>query len=191
MKTLNLTLMMLMVSFVLSCQQKPEPTIGEPPPPVEPTNLISLDAAKKQLNFYKQAHPGVTGDEYALRTWISIEELENYIAFMKEESKKKGIKITGIDFIHTQYKEGKPGMKNELNKDYELTLMYAPTFDDNGKNVAFDPLNSKEGDPATLKSLLSSKSENDTIGNGDSAGKGGSGSSGIANKLNSCPNKCD
>ena len=43
----------------------------------KPKGLITIEEAKAQLKKYQDAHPGENADQYALRTWISIEELEN------------------------------------------------------------------------------------------------------------------
>ena len=193
---------MLAASVFFSCSQ---PTQNDPTPQPDPTapgNLVTLEDAKLQIDKYKKAHPDVAGDQYALHTWVSIEDLEAYLAYIKFESKKLGITVTGIDLIHTQSKDAAAGLPNKSNADYGLTLMYAPTFDDNGKNVAFDPLHSAKDDPATLQELFS---EMDTIQmaksgteDGGTEGEdqgtessGPTGPSGIANRLASCPEMCD
>lgn len=193
--------LMLVASLFLSCSSSStNPPTDNPTPPKAPKNLITLEIAKEQIDKYKKAHPGVAGDQYALHTWVSIEDLEMYLAYVKNYSDSLGIKVTGIDLIHTQYKDAVSGMPNELNKDYNLTLMYAPTYNDNGKNVAFDPLHSSKGSPATLADLFKrmdptpNTQENKvdstatgTEGDGDKPG----GPSGIGNHLNSCPETCE
>lgn len=152
----------------------------------EPTNLISIGEAKEQLEKFQKAHPGYEGDEYALRCWISLADLENYLNYVKEESKKKNIDVNGLEFIFTQYKAGEPNRANLGNNDYELTFMYAPTCQEGTKNVAFDPLRSKEGEPAKLSDLLgtnSQKSPEESRLDDDKK-------SGIANRVNSCPPGC-
>lgn len=198
-------LFLAVLSLMISCSKATEGNSGEEnvevtnaqrianTDPVQlPTNLISVEDAKKQLNNYKVAHPGVNADQYALRTWISIEELEQYIAYVKEESAKKDIVVTGIDFIHTQKKEGRPGMQNRGNVDYEITLMYAPTYMDSStnKNTTFDPMNSTTGNPMKLSKLLTEKSETDSLDskNGDKPSLNKP--SGIGNNINSCPSAC-
>lgn len=157
-----------------------------------PSNLISVDEAKSQLKKFQDAHPGVNSDQYALRTWISIDELEQYIAYVKEESSKKNIEVTGIDFIYTQKKEGRPGMANKGNEDYELTLMYAPTYMDpaTNKNTTFDPMNSADGKPMKLSQLLNEPTTTDSLNsaNGDTSKRDKG--SGIGNNIFSCPNVC-
>lgn len=156
-----------------------------------PRNLISVQKAQEQLNNYQNAHPGESGDQFALRTWISIEELERYIAYVKDESSKKNITVTGIDFIHTQKKSAAAGLQNKGNLDYELTLMYAPTYYDGKQNVPFDPMSSTDGNPMKLSVLLGDASETDST----QSKEGGEGKptptpSGIGNNVFSCPSVC-
>lgn len=198
-------LFLAVLSLMISCSKATEGNSGEEnvevtnaqrianTDPVQlPTNLISVEDAKKQLNNYKVAHPGVNADQYALRTWISIEELEQYIAYVKEESAKKDIVVTGIDFIHTQKKEGRPGMQNRGNVDYEITLMYAPTYMDSSthKNTTFDPMNSTTGNPMKLSVLLNEKSDTDSLKTKNDDKPSSSKPSGIGNNIASCPNVC-
>lgn len=152
----------------------------------EPTNLISIKEAKTQLDNFKKAHPGYEGNEYALRTWISVADLEYYLEYIKEESKKRGIEVNGLEFIFTQYNAAEPNLANESNKDYGLTFMFAPTCKEGVKNVAFDPLRSKEGTPAKLSDLLGSNAQASEEGRGTNDDD----KSGIANRVNCCPNMC-
>ena len=194
MKTQKLTTVFLTSLMLFSCNMQPDCHCDNEPS--TPKNLITYEKALEQLGNYDKAHPGVRGNQYALRTWVSIEELENYIAYAKAEGKKNNIKVNGIDFIYTQYKDANPGMPNESNKDYELTFMYAPTYRDtvNKKNEAFDPMNSKPGDPAKLSERLAfktSRNSNDTITKQTPpVNNKPSGPSGIANQALSCPTVC-
>lgn len=151
-----------------------------------PGNLISLEKAKEQLDFYNASHPQEVGAQYALRTWISIDELKTYIAYIEQSSKDKGIAVSGIDIIHTQYKKSNPGSPNANNSVYDKTLMLAPTYKNGTKNVAFDPIYSQQGKPKDLKILLE-EIKNDTISVKDG---GIPMKSSIANGMSSCPNNC-
>lgn len=192
MKTLKLFVPVLIVLGMISCSQQTESSAEVKPP----SNLISYEKAFEQLNNFNTAHPEMSGDEYALRVWVSIEDLENYIDYVKLEGKKSGIEVNGMEFFFTQYKSSKPNMPNESNKDYELTLMYAPTFKDSesGKNEAFDPMNSEENKIVKLRDVFAKKDVSDSI-NSDSENKSNeqnslNGKSGIANSLHACPNIC-
>lgn len=194
MKTLRLTTLLLISLMLFSCNMQPDCHCDNEPS--TPKNLITYEKAFEQLGNYDKAHPRVRGNQYALRTWVSIEELENYIAYAKAEGKKNNIKVNGIDFIYTQYKEAKAGLPNESNKDYELTFMYAPTYRDtvNDKNEAFDPMNSKPGDPAKLRERLKFKNPKASKDSANEqttpANSRPSGPSGIANNVQTCPTVC-
>lgn len=189
MKILKISSLFLILILLSACSKENRTEQNESKSKVEskePTNLISLNTAKEQLDNYNNAHPLEVGSEYALRTWISIEELKTYIAYVEKESEKKGIEVSGIDFIHTQYKEAKPGSPNPNNEVYDLTLMLAPTYAKENANVAFDPIYSEKGKPKDLKDLFE-EIQTDSI-NGNETPSGGSS---IANNLSTCPNKCN
>lgn len=192
MKTLKISSLFLILILLSACskenpKEQNEPESKSKVESKEPTNLISLNKAKEQLDNYNEAHPLEVGSEYAVRTWISIEELKAYIAYVEKESEKKGIEVSGIDFIHTQYKEAKPGSPNPNNEIYNLTLMLAPTYAKENMNVAFDPIYSEKGKPKDLKILLE-EIKSDTINQNGTPGPGGSS---IANGLRTCPNQCN
>lgn len=154
------------------------------PSSVTSSILLDLNEVKGKIENYKSAHPGVAGDEYALHSWISIEHLKNYIEYVENLSKIKGINISGIDFVHVQNNNAAPGMSNPLNQDYDLTLMMVPTYKDStNKNVAFDPLNSTTGNPKHLKEMLDSLSHVDkrSLLPKQTA---------VGNSITSCPNNC-
>lgn len=155
----------------------------------KPGNLITLEDAKEQIENYNTAHPEEVGENYAMRTWISIEELKAYIQYIEKESKDKGIEVSGIDFIHTQHNKAKPGSKNPLNEIYNLTLMLAPTFSEGNAHVAFDPIYSEEGMPKKLEDLLDEVLFN--IIEDGSQDKPEPRPSSIGNNLNSCPSFCN
>lgn len=178
----SITFLTFTLTFMISCTQEISPCDQDILPP--PSNLITLEKAKFQLDNYNLAHREELGSEYAFRTWISIDELKSYIYYVEKMSKEKGIEVSGIDFIHTQYKRVEPGTPNPDNAIYEETMMLAPTYKSGTKNVAFDPLYSKDGKPGELESLLDNLDK-------DSLSKDGSKTpSSIANTLNSCPNVC-
>ena len=189
MKTQKLTFIAL-TCFVLAACSKETPTENSTVEKVAevaaPSNLISLKEAKIQLDNYNEAHKAEVGSEYGLRTWISLEDLKAYIAYIEEESKAKGIEVSGIDMIHTQYKQGKPGSPNADNSVYDKTLMLAPTYQNGDEQVAFDPIYSENGKPKALKELLDSIKKDSLFGQNQSKPAASS----IANNLNSCPNMC-
>lgn len=214
MKTFFMILLMIFSMNLISCNQKQEAKTVDTSEESQtsrrvddssirqPQHLISLEKVKEQIDKYKNAHPGVTGNEYALRTWISIEELESYIAYVKQEAKNKNILVNGIDFIHAQSKSASPNLPNAGNKDYDLTLLLAPTFKDGSKNIAFDPKYSKDGSPYPLSQLLNNLGNEEVMRgfsdqiltesdvNSTTTNKPVHASS-VDNRFNSCPNNCD
>ncbi|SMC60547.1 hypothetical protein [Moheibacter sediminis] len=187
MKTLKISSLFLSLFLLFACsKQNPteenESKSKSKMDSTPPSNLISLNTAKEQLDNYNEAHPLEVGSEYAVRTWISIEELKAYIAYIEKESTGKGIEVSGIDFIHTQYKEAAPGSPNPNNTVYDLTLMLAPTYAKENGNVAFDPIYSEQGKPKDLKDLFEEIKLDSLLGS--------SPGSSIANGLQTCPNYC-
>lgn len=187
---------LLIISFVFVCCSKEtdkEATAtvnASKQEQVKPGDLITLEKAKEQIDNYNAAHPEEVGEDYALRTWISIEELKAYIQYIEAQSKEKGIEVSGIDFIHTQHKKAEPGSANPKNEVYDLTLMMAPTYKDGVIQTAFDPIYSEQGKPKSLKSLLDEM----TINTGPEAANKTENSakpSSMANNLSTCPSICN
>jgi len=192
MKTsMKFTLFLIFISMV-SCSKsvekeevKSEPLV-KPATEAAPENLIAISEAKEKIENFNKAHPDELGEEYAMRTWISLEELKAYIQFIESESAKKNIPVSGIDFIYSQQDKAEPGSKNPGNKNYKLTLMMAPTYSDGNGNIAFDPIYSTNKNPKKLKDLLDKIPEADSLER-----EKGAPPSSIANRLNTCPSVCN
>ena len=86
------------------------------------------------------------GYEDARINYYSIETLENYIAYVKQLSKEKGIEFTGINFVAGAYPKdgnyGTPGYQH---------IMFMPTANINGNNIGFDPMLSTNEKIVTIK----------------------------------------
>jgi hypothetical protein len=101
----------------------------------KPKQLISIEKAKELSNNFTQevtlqrnslqrssfqGKPAVNNDANAV--WYSIETLENYIAYIKQEAENKGYDLDGIRFYFGKYsnseKDGKAG---------HTTLFLTPT----------------------------------------------------------------
>ena len=83
---------------IMSCKsEKPEATCDLS---VIEDKLITPDIAKEWAEIYTRTrYDSLTralGFEDNRTTWYSIEELENYILYAKQEAKKKGITINGF-----------------------------------------------------------------------------------------------
>lgn len=191
MKTSMKFTLFLVFILMVSCSKSIEKeevenqSVLKPATETTPKNLITIAEAKEKIENFNKSHPDELGEEYAMRTWISLEELKAYIQFIESESAKKDIPVSGIDFIYSQYESAEPGSKNPDNKNYKLTLMMAPTYEDSGKNIAFDPIYSTDGIPKDLSELLSVPPPVDT------AGGNGPPPSSIGNRMNTCPSFCN
>lgn len=79
----------------------------------------------------------------------SIETLENYLAYVKQLSKQKGIKLTGISFVSAAY----PTNFDHGKENYQ-TFVFMPTTEINGKNIPFDAVQSTNKKVVTMKQAL-------------------------------------
>jgi hypothetical protein len=111
--------------------------------------LISMLAHYDETK--KNEQPKVNGTEDARIQFLEIDKLKAYIAYVEKLSKKKKIKLTGINFISAAYpKDDKYGAK----KDYQTLIMMPATTIDKVERVSFDPLKSERGKPKSLKEIL-------------------------------------
>ena len=67
---------------------------------MEPTQLISLEKARELNKNYNDTraalHQQKLGKEDANAVWYSLQELENYIAYIKKQGVEKGYDVDGI-----------------------------------------------------------------------------------------------
>lgn len=101
MKKINL--LFLAMLFATLCFQ----SCIETPKYGEPKQLIKAEKAKElNRNYIETRHrliSGSIGKEDANAAWYSLEELENYINYIKKEGKAKGYKVDGIRFYLGAY----------------------------------------------------------------------------------------
>ncbi len=109
----------------------------------KPNKCISVDNAKElQQNWcdHRASHlHKCLGHEDAREFWWSVEELEEYLAYVKEESAKQGIQKPGIRAYFGAY----PQAKCKHGKGMS-TLFLAPTGSREGslgKDGALEPNN--------------------------------------------------
>ncbi|MBP9793026.1 MAG: hypothetical protein KBC56_03420 [Flavobacterium sp.] len=93
-----------------------------------PTQLISQEKAKNlNLKYINERSNLITQNlnvEDANAIWYSIEELENYLHYVKKEGKEKGIEVTGIRFYLGVYPNDIP---NYQEKAGMTTIFLSPT----------------------------------------------------------------
>lgn len=94
----------------------------------EPTQLITSELALDLNKRYNEKRSGLIlsniGKEDTNAVWYSIEELENYINYIKTKGIEKGIEINGIRFYIGVYPED--GLKYK-EKAGLTTIFLSPT----------------------------------------------------------------
>lgn len=148
---------LLLVSFfIISCETKP----GHSDDPVDtskPKETITLERAHEMYKSYQARYNALTefrgGKEDAYYGWHSLDFYENYIAYLKHESAKVGIEVSGIRLYYAAYPEDSQSGKQQGYQTY----LYVPTYYDKetGKHIAFDPLHIDEnGKPLPLHKII-------------------------------------
>ncbi|WP_456424648.1 hypothetical protein [Lutibacter sp.] len=86
-------------------------------------NQQFVKTRSKELNKIIEKLDNKPNKKDALSSWFSLEELENYIAYVKEVGVKKGIDINGLRVYFGAYGENKKNpVKNNLS-----TVFLVPT----------------------------------------------------------------
>lgn len=143
------------VASILSCTQDKteEVLIEKTVKTAKPKNLLMYKEMVAMLEHYDKTRKPVLekalGREDTRINFYTIETLETYLAYVKRVSQEKGIKLTGINIVSASYPEtSSHGVPN-----YQ-TVMFMPTAEINGKNIAFAPEASKNGEIVTMKEVL-------------------------------------
>lgn len=100
----------------------------------------------------KQFGAVIGKDEDTRINHFKLEDLKAYIAYVEKESKRKGIKLTGINFISGAYPNDYKLDPEKSN--YQALIMMPATTIGGEKNVSFDPFRSEKGQPISLKEIL-------------------------------------
>lgn len=118
---------------------------------VKPQQLISVETAKTLNSNYnaKRAdlHLKAIGTEDANAIWYSLEELENYIEYIKSEGEQQGFSVDGIRFYLGVYPE-----TEQKGKAGYTTIFLSPT----GQSVEESKLEKMEinaGDSQDITSI--------------------------------------
>lgn len=86
-------------------------------------NQQFIKTRSKQLNKIIEKLDNKPNKKDSLSTWFSLEELENYIAYVKEQGVKKGITVNGLRVYLGAYKKN---VKDASKNNYS-TVFFAPT----------------------------------------------------------------
>jgi len=93
---------------------------------MEPKQLISLEKARELNENYNETrarlHQEKMGKEDANAVWYSLEELENYIAYIKKLGTEKGYVVDGIRLYMGVYSDAE-----EHSKAGYSTIFLSPT----------------------------------------------------------------
>ncbi|MEM7108065.1 MAG: hypothetical protein AAF519_07550 [Bacteroidota bacterium] len=123
----------------------------------KPEQTITLERAHKMLESYKERYAALTtfrdGKEDSRYGWHSLDFYENYLAYLKHESAKVGIKVSGIRLYYAAY----PDDNVSGEQSGYQTYLYVPTYynEELKKHIAFDPLHMYEsGDPIPLHQII-------------------------------------
>lgn len=119
----------------------------------KPKKCISVEEARKEQDEWVQTRGKEIkrgqGYEDTREFWCSLDELQEYLNYVREKSAEQGVKNPGIRFYLGAYP------KNENKKGYS-TIFLAPTkekkaedseegVDPNDNNYEIDPMNTLTG----------------------------------------------
>lgn len=143
------------VTSLLSCTQdkSTDVLIEKTIKTTKPQNLLMYKEMVAMLEHYDKTRKPILekalGKEDTRINFYTIETLETYLNYVKKISQEKGIKLTGINIVSASYPE------NTLHgvPNYQ-TVMFMPTTEINGNNIAFAPEMSNNGEIITMKEVL-------------------------------------
>jgi len=157
MRTIKMMVVVLVVASVaiIACQKEEEAVTTNPETTAveRPWNMLNYKEVIERLEYYDETripmYEEQLGFEDSRVHHYSIETIENYIAYVKQLSKEKGIEFTGINFVASAYPEdadyGTPKYQN---------IMLMPTTIIDGKQIGYDPELSTTEKIVTTKEAL-------------------------------------
>jgi hypothetical protein len=111
----------------------------------KPSDCISVPAAKQLQANWMSTHepnpssPGGGGIEQVCAVTFNIDQLQEYLGYIKEESTKQGIASPGVRVYFAAYNSG-----TEAAVAGSTTVFFCPTDSDDGNsanNYTIEPLN--------------------------------------------------
>jgi hypothetical protein len=114
---------------------------------------------KPVLDKYRQEFTNDAKELESISHYYEINQLKQYIAYLERLSKEKNITLTGIRIFSAAYPKD---YADELLRGRH-TLIFMPTADTNEKkNVAYEPLYSKNGEAIPFTEFLDQYSSDET-----------------------------
>ena len=187
-KTLKRLFLLLTSLFILGCTEKQD----DPVDTSKPKETITLERAHEMYKSYQKRYNALTefrgGEEDSRYGWHSLDFYENYIAYLKHESAKVGIEVSGIRMYYAAYPEGPESGKQQGYQTY----LYVPTYYDKktNKHIAFDPLHVEDGKPLPLHYVITKGVTAKKQTSSMFLLQGGGTISSIANMGEMCPLNC-
>lgn len=171
----QLTLLLTLCLFILtSCNQKDNPIIDNETSCYDymgrPLQALTYnEVAKMELHYDRTKRESIKksrgGEE---DTWLyhyNLKDLKAYIAYVEKLAKDKNIEVTGINIRAAAYPDDQ---SSGIKRDYQ-TLIFIPTTTINGKErVSFDPIYSKDKQPALFDSIVNNFKKELKTGNSKS-----------------------
>ena len=114
---------------------------------------------KKVLDEYRGKLTQGKDPVETISHFYDLQDLKQYIAYLEKLSKKKNIELTGIRIFSAAYP------KNHIKKELQgrHTLVFMPTAKiDGDREVAYEPLYSKKGNPIKFTEFLHKFSSKET-----------------------------
>ena len=104
---------------------------------------INLATFRNMKNIFNETIKSNLDEQYSDSTWQDFNDLKEYVDFIENEAKNKGITVSGIRFHFVAEEDNKK----------QLTIALVPTFTDGDKQVDFDPFFSSDNDPKRLSDI--------------------------------------
>ena len=114
---------------------------------------------KKVLDEYRKKLTQGKDSIESVSHFYNLKDLKQYIAYLERLSKEKSIELTGIRIFSAAYP------KNHIKKELQgrHTLVFMPTAKiDGDREVAYEPLYSKKGNPIKFTEFLHKFSSKET-----------------------------
>ena len=108
-----------------------------------PQNLISQKELSEMQNEFNTSIKAKLGTQETESVWWTFDNLKEYFTYIETEARNNNILISGIRFH----------MVAQTNDKKRLTLALTPTYEKDTVHIDFDPKQSSNNNPTTLRNL--------------------------------------